>query len=276
MARSIWTGTLSAGMLVLPVKLSTVVSDESVELHQVRKSDGSRINYRRFAAADGEEVAYADIAKGYEAPDGRTVVLTDGDFEQAFGGKSRNARILQFTELGSVPRTAAGTSYYIQPGTGGEQAYALIAKALNDLEKAAVVSIAIRQRESLAVLYPDGSGYLVLERLNWAADVKRPDFAAPAVPSDTALALAAAELVNTMTKPFDWSSYTDTSAERLAEVVQAKLETGQSVGTPAPRPEGSPTPAQDLTAVLQASIAQFRTGPKTTARKPRTARKAAA
>jgi DNA end-binding protein Ku len=262
-------------MLVLPVRLSTVVSDESTELHQVRKSDGSRISYRRFAAADGEEVPYSQIAKGYELPDGRTVVLTDEDFEKAYGGKNRNAKILQFVAEDALPRTAAGTSYYVQPGAGGEKAYALLARTMADTGTAAVVSVALRQRETLALLYTNGDGYLILERLNWAADVKKPDFAAPdATLPGTELDLAE-KLVTQMSGPFDWGAARDESAERLEKVVQEKIETGQVAGTPASRPEGSPTPAQDLMAVLQASVAESKknTAP---ARKPRMARKAAA
>jgi DNA end-binding protein Ku len=272
--RSIWSGTIGIGTLVLPVKLGTVTGDESAELHQVRKSDGSRISYRRFAAADGAEVPYSEIAKGYELPDGRTVVLTDEDFAKAYGEKSRNAKILQFVAEDALPRTAAGTSYYVQPGAGGEKAYALLARTMSDTGTAAVVSVAIRQRESLALLYANGDGYLILERLNWAADVKRPDFAAPDVNLSEAELDLAENLVTQMSGPFDWSSFRDESTEKLEKIVRAKAHLGQAVGTPATRPEGSPTASQDLEAALRASVAQFKTEPKT-ARKPRT-RKAAA
>jgi DNA end-binding protein Ku len=163
----------------------------------------------------------------------------------------------------------------VQPGPGGEKAYALLARTMADTGTAAVVSVAIRQRESLALLYAGRDGYLILERLNWAADVRKPDFAAPdAALSEAELGLAE-NLVTQMSKPFDWASFRDESTEKLEKIVQAKLETGQVTGAPAARTGGSPTPAQDLMAVLQASVAESKknTAP---ARKPRTVRKAAA
>jgi DNA end-binding protein Ku len=254
--RSMWSGTLGVATLVLPVKLGTAVTDDSLELHQVRKSDGSRIRFRRVAQADGEEVAYSDIAKGYELPNGSMVILEDKDFELAFGDKSRAAKVLLFTDPAQVPRTAHAASYYVQPGTGGEPAYELLAEAMLRTGKAAVVSIAVRQREALALLYTTGDGYLILERLQWAAAVKKPDFAAPSAGVTAAELDLAENLVTQMTKPFDWADYADLSDVKLTAVVQAKAETGQVTGTPATRPEGSPTAASDLTATLLASVEQ--------------------
>src|SRR5580693_564308 len=120
--RSMWNGTISFGMMVIPVKLGTAVSDEDLPLHQVRESDGSRIGYRRYAKADGADVEYADVAKGYQAPDGRTVILTDADFTAAYGTKNREAKITSFTSASALPRTAHRQSYLVQPDKGGEAA----------------------------------------------------------------------------------------------------------------------------------------------------------
>lgn len=271
--RSIWTGTIGYGPLVLPVKLGTVVTEERTELHQVRRSDGSRINFRRFAAADGKEVPYSEVAKGYIMPDSRVVVLEDADFEEAFGGKSREAKILSFTDAAQVPRSAAASSYYVQPGKGAEKAYALIAEAMKRAGKTAVVSFAMREREALALLYTDGNGYLVLERLHWAAEVKKPDFEAPGTGllSETDIALTE-NLVTEMTGTFDWTGKADESEERLARVIQAKAETGQALGIPAA--PGSNEAPGDLEAQLKAAVETAKAA-KAPARKPR-ARKAVA
>lgn len=282
MARSMWSGAveLVAGLSV-PVKLSTAVTDSGPVLHQVRKSDGSRIRYQRFAQADGAEVPYADIEKGYELPDGRTVVLSDDDFRQAYGEKSRLAKIVQFTDRNYVPRTAAAASYYVEPDKGGEKAYALLAETMLRTGMVAIVSIALRQREAIAMLYTRGDGYLILERLNWAADVKEPDFAAPR-PDLTAAEIDLAEnLVTQMTSGFNWAAFEDKSEENLRRVIDAKTATGQAVGSAA-APAGPPA---DMTELLAAAVAAEKakrapvsaTRQKTAApRKPRTPRAKAA
>lgn len=276
MGRSMWSGTIGTGMLVLPVKLSNAVSGDGLELHRYRTSDGSRIRMNRVAEADGKDVAYADTSQGYELADGTVVLLTDDDFAKAFGEKSRTAKITQFVDEDALPRTAAGASYYVQPGKGGETAYALLNTAMNNTGKAAVVSIAIRQREAYALLYAQGD-YLILERLHWGSDVKLPEFAAPAPVLDASLVALAENLVNEMSAPFDWRSVPDENEARLAAVVQAKAETGQVTGVPAPR--AAAVPPADLAAALLASVEAARAakdpGPVRT-RAPRTAKKAAA
>jgi DNA end-binding protein Ku len=273
--KSIWTGTLSAGMLVVPVKLGTAVSEDRLPLHQVRRADGSRIEMRRFAKADGREVPYSDLVKGYELPDGRTVTLDKADFEQVYGDRNRDAKILSFVPVTSLAWTALGTPYYMEPASpAAEKAYALLAEAMRRTGRAALVSFALRDRDSLALLYPDSDGYLVLERLNWASDVKKPDFTVTAQVTGAEVEQAQ-NLVDAMSAEFDWASYTDTSAEKLAALVQAKAETGQVSGLPVTT-DSTATVAADLMSALAVSIAQAKAerAPKPV-RKPRT-RKAAA
>lgn len=272
--RSIWTGTLSMGPVVLPVRLGTVAAEDKLPLHQVRKSDGSRIEMKRFALADGAEVPYSDVVKGYETANGQVVLVTDSDFELAYGAKNREAKITGFTPLSSVPRTAAETSYYVEPAKGGEKAYRLLAMALERQGKAAVVSIAVRQREAEALLYPV-NGYLVLERLQWAENVRTPDFAVPSQDVTDAEVELAESYIALLSGEWDWAQQRDTSAQALADVIQAKAETGQVVGVPAERKAGSVTAPADLEAVLRASVEAAKAA-KAPVRKPRASRKAAA
>jgi DNA end-binding protein Ku len=275
--RSIWTGTLAMGPLVLPVKLGTVAGEDKLPLHQVRKSDGSRIEMKRFAVADGREVPYSDVVRGYETVSGQVVLVTDADFELAYGAKNREARITGFTPRDSVPRTAADTSYYVEPGKGGEKAYRLLATALERQGKAAVVSVAIRQREAQALLYPV-NGYLVLERLQWAENLRLPDFAAPSEKVTEAEIELAENYISLLSGEWNWTAQKDTSAQALADVIQAKAETGQVVGTPAERKPGSTTAPADLEAVLRASVeaAKAAKAPAPApVRKPRTKKAAA-
>lgn len=254
--RSIWSGTLGVSVIALPVTLGSAVSEAKSRVHKVRRSDGSRIKYRGFAEADGQEVPYGETVRGYELDDGRMVILADADFERAFGPKSRDAKILFFTDPAQVPRTAHDASYYVQPGKGGEKAYALLAEAMSRTGRVAVVSFALRDREALGILYPTANGeYLVLERIQWHADVRQPDFAPPmhaAYPSEAEISQAES-LVKALTEEFDWPAYTDQATVKLAEVAAEKAAAGQGVSEPA-RPAAAPATV-DLATALRESLA---------------------
>lgn len=277
--RSIWNGALEMGPLVIPVKLlSGMVSDEDrVPVHQVRKSDAGRIRMKRYAepdGPDGPEVPYSEIVKGYQTPNGQTVLLTKDDFEKAYGGASRQAKILMFADPGPLPRAAHESSYYLQPGDHGERSYQMLAEALTRAGKAAVVEFTLRDRKSLGLLYPDGNGYLVLERLNWAADLHTPEFAAPRPGISETDAALADQMIAMWSGEFRWEDYEDTGAKALADLVAGRIETGQVAGTPETPHSAVP---MGLAEMLTASVAAAKAakGPKAPARKPR-ARKPAA
>ena len=274
--RSMWTGTVGFGPVVLPVRLGTAVSEDKSPLHQVRRSDGSRIRYKRIAEADGADVEFTDVVKGYEMPNGQIVKLEKTDFATAYGDKTHNARIVAFTTRDGIPRTASEKSYLVEPGKGGEVAYELLSEVLRRTGKVAVVSVAISDREALALLYTAGDGYLLLERLNWAAEVKAPDFAAPKTGITEEQIALAETLVGQMTKEFDWSAQADSSRAALEAVVAGKIENGEAVGVPSAAT--SVTAPANLTDILRASVAAAKAAkaPVPAARKPRTRKTAAA
>jgi DNA end-binding protein Ku len=245
--RSSWTGSIAVGKLVVPVKLGNAVSEEKVPLHRVRRSDGSRLTRKTLAVADGAEVAWDDQVPAYDLGGGELVTVEPEDFEKAYGESSRQARILAFTDMAKVPRTAYGTSYIVQPGPGGDKPYALLAESMRRTGKVAIAAIAVRQREALAVLYTDGDGYLMLERLEWASNVKSPDFGAPDPKLTEEEVTLMGKLTEQMTAPFDWKAQQDKSMENLATVIAAKASKETLTGALAP--------AEDLTAALSASIA---------------------
>jgi len=266
--RSIWTGTLGIGGLAFPVKLGTAVSEDKLPLHRVRRSDGSRVRQQNVAGADGQPVDWNDIVAGYETGSGQTVLLEKDDFARAYGEQSRHIAIQSFLDASSLPRSAHDTTYVVEPGNGGERAYALLALVMEESWKAALVSVAIRQREALALLYAV-NGYLYLERLHWAAQVKAPDFAAPAPKLDNKEIALARTLVDTFTGTVGWDAYKDTTMQRLTEVIQGKIETGQVLGTP--QAPSAVTAPQDLAAVLAASVEAAKKA-QAPARKPRAPR----
>ena len=177
--RSIWKGAISFGLVTIPVKLYSATEQKDVSFHQVRRSDGSRIKYKRVAAVDGEEVSYGDIAKGYELSSGETVVLTDEDFKDLPLTTNRAIDVLQFVPLEELDPIFFEKSYYLEPDKAGTKPYVLLRDALEQSGKVAVVKVALRNRESLAALrVRDGYAAFDAERIFELPGDRVPDPAA--------------------------------------------------------------------------------------------------
>jgi len=260
--RSIWKGTISAGLLSFGVTLASAVTDDSIELHQVRARDGSRVRYRRFAAADGEEVPYADLAKGYEAGNGEIVIVGPAEYEEAYGEKVRDIEVVTFTDADALPRAAHDATYYVQPEQNSRKPYALLAQGLLDTGKVAVVRFALRERESLGLLSATEEGYLVLERVRYAAGLLRPDFKAPQLDVRASVAELSLmeQLIAEKSARFDWDAEADQSQERLQAVIDRKVKGLKTVGKPKEKAAGSPP--VDLAEALKASVAQAKASRK--------------
>ncbi len=257
--RSIWKGAISFGLVTIPVKLYSATEEKDVSFHQVRRSDGSRIKYKRVAVVDGEEVAYGDIAKGYELPTGETVVLTDDDFKDLPLTTSRAIDVLEFVPLEQVDPIYFAKSYYVEPDKTGVKPYVLLRDALERSGQVAVVKVALRSRESLATLRVRG-GVFVLETMLWPDEVRAPefDFLAEQVevrPQELAMA---GSLIETLTGDFDPGRYKDSYREALQAVIDAKIA-GREVVQP---DAGQPTSGTvvDLMAALRASVAAAKAG----------------
>jgi DNA end-binding protein Ku len=265
--RSIWKGAISFGLVTIPVKLYSATEQKDVAFHQVRRSDGSRIKYKRVAAADGEEVAYGDIAKGYELPSGETVVLTDDDFKDLPLSTNKAIDVLTFVPLEEVDPIYFEKSYYLEPEKNGAKPYVLLREALEDSGKVAIVKVALRSRESLATLRVR-EGVFVLETMLWPDEVRTPDFAfldedIEVRPQELAMA---GSLIETLAGEFDPSQYSDSYREALQSVIDAKVE-GREVVQPE---EAQPTSGTvvDLMAALRASVEAAKKGTSAAAEKP--------
>jgi DNA end-binding protein Ku len=251
--RAIWKGAISFGLVTIPVKLYSATEEKDVTFHQVRRSDGSRIKYKRVAAADGEEVQYGDIAKGYELPTGETVVLTDEDFKELPLTTSRAIDVLQFVPLEEVDPIYFQKSYYLEPEKAGAKPYVLLREALERSGKVAVVKVALRNREALATLRVR-DGVFVLETMLWPDEVRTPEFAFLDEDIDVReqeLTMAGS-LIETLSGEFDPTQYSDRYREALQAVIEAKIEGREVV-----QPEGGqPTAGTvvDLMAALRASV----------------------
>src|SRR5512139_2759124 len=256
--RSIWKGAISFGLVTIPVKVYSATEQRDVTFNQVHRTDGGRIKYKRVCTVDGEEVPYADIAKGYELPGGDMVVLTDEDFADLPLSTSRRIDVLQFTPEEQVDAIYFNKSYYLEPEGAGTKPYVLLRDALEDSGKVAIVKVALRQRESLATLRVR-DGVLVLETMLWPDEIRTPDFAFLEEDVETRLQelTMASSLIDTMTYDFDPGEYTDAYREALQAVIEAKVE-GHEVARPEAAEEAPA--AVDLLSALRASVEAAKKG----------------
>ena len=250
--RSIWKGAISFGLVTIPVKVYSATEQRDVSFHQVHRKDGGRIKFRRVCTVCGEEVAYADVAKGYELPGGEVVVLSDEDFADLPLSTSRRIDVLQFAAVDQVDPIYFNKSYYLEPDAQGDKPYVLLRDALESSGRVAVVKVALRQRESLATLRVR-NGVFVLETMLWPDEIRTPDF--PFLDEDVEvrsqeLAMATS-LIETMAGDFDPSDYKDAYREALQAVIEAKAE-GREVVQPV-EAEEEPA-AADLLSALRASV----------------------
>jgi DNA end-binding protein Ku len=281
MPQSIWKGAISFGLVSIPVRLYSATEEKDVSFRQVHREDGGRIRYKRVCSVDGEEVAYADIAKGYELPDGEMVVLDDDDFANLPISSSRAVEVLSFVPEEQIDAVQMGKPYYCDPTGGDTKPYVLLRDSLEKAGRVAVVKVALRQRERLAMLRAR-EGVLVLQTLLWPDEVREPrldslDGDVNVRPQELAMAES---YINALSGDFDPSEFSDHYREALEEVIEAKAA-GHEVKTPdeAPRSTGQ---VVDLMDALRRSVAEAKerrgeggaTTTKKTAKAP--AKKAAA
>lgn len=252
MPRSLWKGAVSFGLVTIPVKVYSATEERDVTFRQVHPADGGRIKYRRVCEVCGEEIPYPEIAKGYETADGRLVVLEADDFAGLPLPTAKQVEIVQFVEADEIDPVAYSRSYFLEAEGAGAKPYVLLREALHETGKVAVVKVALRSRESLAVIRPDGD-LLVLQTMLWPDELRDGSFAAPdaaATASDGEVAMARM-IIEQLTAPFDPDAFVDSYREALEAVVAAKL--GE-----APAPEAAPAASGgdvvDLVAALKASV----------------------
>ena len=218
--RSMWKGAVSFGLVMIPVKLYAATEQKDIAFRQVHREDGGRIRFRRFCSIDEQEVPYEDIAKGYELPGGEMVVLTEEDMAELPLPTTKNIEVVQFCPAEQVDPIMFNRSYYAEPEAAGARAYCLLRDALEESGKIAIAKVALRQRESLAVLRVR-EGVLVLETLLWPDEVRETAF--PFLDDDIEVRpqelRMASSLIESMTVDFDPDEYHDSYREALQEVV---------------------------------------------------------
>jgi len=256
--RSMWKGAVSFGLVMIPVKLYTATETRDIAFRQVHREDGGRIRFRRFCTIDEQEVPYEDIAKGYELPGGEMVVLTDDDMADLPLPTTKNIEVLQFCPIEQLDPILLNRSYYVEPEAAGARAYSLLREALEQSGKIAIAQVALRQRESLAVLRAR-DGVLVLETLLWPDEIRDPAFGflsddIEVRPQELRMA---SSLIESMTVDFDPDEFHDSYREALQELVAAKTEGREVIQ---PEVEAAPTDTTSLADALRASLAAAKGG----------------
>jgi DNA end-binding protein Ku len=250
---------VSFGLVSISVKLYSATEEKDIRFHQVHRADGGRIKYQRVCSICSEQVTFDEIAKGFDVGGGEIVVLTDADFKNLPLTSSRAIEVLEFVPSEQIDPILYNKAYYLEPdGAAGVKPYLLLRDSLTQVDRVAVVKVALRQREALATIRVR-DGVLVLNTMLWPDEVRKPNFEflgddIEARPAELAMA---GSLIESMAADFEPDSYSDNYREALQEVIDAKAA-GREVVQPE-ETEAPPSAAVDLMAALRASVERART-----------------
>ena len=218
--RSIWKGSISFGLVNVPVKVYSATEDHDLKFHQVHAKDNGRIRYKRVCEVCGEVVEYRDIARAFESDDGHMVVITDEDISTLPEERSREIEVLEFVPASEIDPLMYDRSYYLEPDGKSSKSYVLLAKTLAETDRVAIVHFALRNKTRLAALrVKDFSkrDVMVIQTLLWPDEVRDPDF--PVLDKEVEIKPAelkmAGQVVESMTDDFHPERYEDTYQEQL-------------------------------------------------------------
>jgi DNA end-binding protein Ku len=257
MARAIWSGAISFGLVNVPVKLYSAVSRKNVRFHQLNGETQSRIQQKRVDAQTGEEVPYEQIVKGYEISPDRYVIVEPGELEALDPEKTRSIDILDFVDESDIDPIYYDHPYYLVPAPGAEKAYRLLLDAMDESGKVAIAKVVIRSKESLVAIRPAGD-VLTMSTMLFHDEVVPTDHIDELPEADRSTKAnkreleMAEQLIGSLTSDFEPEKYRDEYRDRVLDLIQRKAE-GEDVAVSAP-PAEEPTQAPDLMAALEASI----------------------
>lgn len=253
--RSVWKGAVAFGLVNVPVRLYSATTDHDIRFHQVHRGDGGRIRYKRTCDVCGQEVSYAEIDKGYETDDGRIVTLTKEDFESLPVASGHEIDVVEFVPADEVDPLLLDRSYYLEPDEKALKPYALLREALAETERMAVVKIALRQRESLAVLRVRDK-VIVLQTMLWPDELRQPEF--PLLDREVTVrrqeVTMASSLVESLAAPFEPARFEDDYKAALEALIDAKLTGGEVRSIEPGAAKGDEGDLDDLVSALRRSV----------------------
>jgi DNA end-binding protein Ku len=276
-ARTIWKGALSFGLVNIPAGLYPATSDKSVHFNQFEEGTSDRIRYKKVNERTGEEVPNDRIVRGFDLGSGEYVILTDEELESAEPKKSRQIEISDFVDIGDIDPVFFRSSYYLAPeGEGADKAYALLRRAMEEAGKVAIATMVMRNKEYLVAIRPDGEA-LAMHTMYFSDEVRAPGKELPALPEDgevTKRELSMAQLlIESMESDWDPKRYHDTHREKVEELIDEKRQGHEIVIQEGPEP----AKVVDLMEALNASIkAAARPAEKGSSRRAAPAKKAPA
>lgn len=260
--RSIWKGSLVFGLVNVPVAVYSATEDHDIKFHQVHEADGGRIRYSRVCEVCGNQIAFADIVKSFQADDGRTAIITDEDFKSLpEAGADREIDLLSFVPAEQIDPVLYDQSYLLEPGTKSPKAYVLLREVLAETDRVAIVHFALRQKTRLAALRVHDD-VLLIQTLRWPDELRSADFAA----LDTEVTVSAAEkrmatlLVDSYADDFHPEQHEDAYRIQLQQLIDAKLE-GEQAFPDRPADDGEDAEVLDLLAALQRSVERQKLSP---------------
>lgn len=257
-----WMGTLNFGLVSMPVKLYSAVTSKSVHFHQLHGVDNARVQQRRVCSADGQEVPYEEIVKGYELAPERYVVIEDSQLAALAPEATRTIEIEDFVQLQEIDPIYFDQSYYIVPNRGGARSYRLLLTAMQETGKVAIARVVLRSRERLVAVHTR-ERVLLMTTLNYADEVNPvSELRELGGEEDAAAAVGERELdvarrlVESLAEPFDIARYRDTYREAVLDLIDRKASGEEIVVEPRPAVEALQSP--DLMGALQASLQRAR------------------
>ena len=261
MARSMWMGTLNFGLVSMPVKLYSAVTNKSVHFNQLHSADHARIQQKRVCSADGEEVPFEEIVKGYELAPERYVVIEDSELQALAPEATRTIEIEDFVELEEIDRIYFDQPYYIVPNRGGARSYRLLLQAMRDTGKVAIARVVLRSRERLVAVHPREE-VLMMTTLSYADEINPTSELRELGGEEESAAVGERELdvarrlVQSLAEPFDITRYRDTYREAVLDLIDRKASGEEIVVQARPAVEALQSP--DLMGALQASLERAR------------------
>jgi DNA end-binding protein Ku len=258
MARSIWTGAISFGLVTVPVKLYSAVNRKTVRFHQLSGKTGVRISQRRVDPSTNDEVAYEDIVKGFEITPDRYVVIEPGELESLEPKKTKTIEIEDFVELSDIDPIFYDHPYYLAPGAGGAKPYRLLLDAMRESGRVAIARVVIRSKEQLVALRPMRDDHVLgMSTLLFADEIVDPDnideveAIADVETTDRELDIAK-QLIESLAGPFEPEKYRDEYRDEVLNLIERKAAGEEIAVQPAAEEEAEPVP--DLMAALKASL----------------------
>ncbi len=255
--RPIWKGSLAFGLVNVPIKVYSATEDHDVRFHQVHDADGGRIKYQRVCEKDGKTVEYAHIAKAFESDDGRTVVLSEEDFETLPANHGHEIEVLEFVPSEQLDPVLFDRSYYLEPDGKSVKAYVLLRRTLEKTDRTAIVHFALREKTRLAALRVRDN-VLMVQTLLWPDEVRAADFPALSGQVDVSAGelKMASTLVDSISGDFRPEKFTDEYRQQLEQLIDAKLEGEEAFPTEKAGTSGDSADADvvDLLAALRSSV----------------------